>query len=112
MRAWARREAHLVARVPRAGVHVIAGAVILRPGDAVSVLLGSPPRLLGRVARSGPSEGPEPFQLHAPLPRGTSDVLLLSELPEREVPGRARGAPTAFRVPLPVALWLDPALKP
>jgi hypothetical protein len=61
VRAWARREAHLVARVPRAGVHVIAGAVILRPGDAVSVLLGSPPRLLGRVVRSGPNEGPEPF---------------------------------------------------
>jgi hypothetical protein len=91
---------------------VIAGAVILRPGDAVSVLLGSPPRLLGRVVRSGPNEGPEPFKLHAPLPRGTSDVLLLSELPEREAREGTRGSPKAFLVPLPVALWLDPALKP
>jgi hypothetical protein len=110
VRAWAQREAHLVALVPRAGPHVIAGAVILRPGDTVSVLLGSPPRLLGRVARSGPGEGPEFFRLHAPLPEGTNDVLLLSELPNREV--REGAVPAAFLVPLPVALWRDPTHKP
>jgi hypothetical protein len=112
VRAWAQREARLVARVPRAGLHVIAGAVILRPGDAVSVLVGSPPRLLGRVARRGPGEGPEFFRLHAPLPEGTTSVLLLSELPEREVRGGTPGVPAAFRIPLPLALWRDPAHKP
>ena len=101
-----------MARVPRAGLHVIAGAVILRPGDAVSVLVGSPPRLLGRVARRGPGEGPEFFRLHAPLPEGTSSILLLSELPEREVRGGTPGVPAAFRIPLPVALWRDPAHNP
>jgi hypothetical protein len=112
VRAWAQREAHLVARVPQAGVHVIAGRVILRPGDAVSVLVGSPPRLLGRFQRSGPSEGAEFFRLHVPLPEGTNDILLLSELPEREVRDGSRGEPAAFLVPLPVALWRDPAYQP
>ena len=112
MRAWAQREARLVARVPRAGVHVIAGALILRPGDAVSVLVGSPPRLLRRVARSGAGEGPEFFRLRALLPEGTSNILLLSELPEREVRGKSRPLPAAFLVPLPVALWRDPAHNP
>jgi hypothetical protein len=112
VRAWAQREARLVAHVPRACAHVIAGGVILRPGDAVSVLLGSPPRLLRRVARSGPDEGPEFFRLAAPLPEGTSLVFLLSELPEREVPDGTPGVPAAFRVPLPVALWRDPARNP
>jgi hypothetical protein len=110
--AWAQREAHLVARVPQPGSHVIAGGVVLRPGDAVSVLLGSPPRLLGRVARQGAAEGPEFFRFRADLPRGTSDVLLLSELPEREVLGGSRGVSAAFRLPLPVVLWRDPAHQP
>lgn len=112
VRAWAQREAHLVTLVPEAGPHVIAGGVVLRPGDAVSVLLGSPSRLLARVARSGPNEGPEFFRLHASLPTGTSDLLLLSELPERDVRQRPRGVPRAFLVPLPVALWRDSAHKP
>ena len=112
VRAWAQREAHLAARVPRAGDHVIAGAVILRPGDAVSVLVGSPPRLVGRVARSGPSEGPEFFRVHVHFPEGTSNVLLLSELPEREVPPGSRRVPAAFLLPLPVALWRDSAHNP
>jgi hypothetical protein len=112
VRAWAQREAHLAARVPRAGDHVIAGAVVLRAGDAVSVLVGSPPRLVGRVARSGPSEGLEFFKLHVHFPEGTSNVLLLSELPEREVPPGSRRVPAAFLLPLPVALWRDSTHNP
>jgi hypothetical protein len=91
---------------------VIAGALILRPGDAVSVLVGSPPRLLRRLARSGPGEGPEFFRLKAPLPEGTSHILLLSELPERVVQGGTPGVRAAFRLPLPVALWRDPGHNP
>jgi hypothetical protein len=105
VRAWAERESHLLARIPRSGAHVIAGGVILRPGDAVSVLLGSPPRLVGGVARKGPTEGAEFFRLLVDLPEGTSDVLLLSQLAEREVRAGSRRVPAAFRLPLPVAVW-------
>ncbi len=55
--AWARREARLVARTRSAGRFVLAGRVRLRPGDALHVLFGSPPRLLAEVPRTGRSRG-------------------------------------------------------
>jgi hypothetical protein len=110
--AWAQREAHLVVRTPRAGPYLLAGAAILRPGDAVAVLRGSPPRLVDRVTRTGREEGPEFFRLHLDLPAGPSDLLLLSELPEREVRLGSKRIPAAFLLQLPVAVWRDSTPSP
>jgi len=110
--AWARREARLVARTRSAGRFVLAGRVRLRPGDALQVLFGSPPRLLAEVPRTGPVEGDESFRVTLDLPAGASEVRLLSSLPEAPLSGEAQGA--AFALLLPAMLWPEPgaALSP
>jgi hypothetical protein len=102
--AWARRESRLVARAKTAGRYVLAGSVVLRPGDDLRFLQGTPPRQFGRVARSGPDEGPEFFRLQVDLPAGPSDILLLSERPERTVRAGWRDVPAGFLLHLPVVV--------
>jgi hypothetical protein len=105
--AWAGREARLVARTRTAGRFVLAGRVRLRPGDEVSVVFGSPPRLLAEVKRAGTVEGDEGFRVAIDLPAGASEVRLLSAQPEVPVPGEPQDA--AFALLLPVLLWPEPA---
>ena len=112
VRALARREAHLVARARVAGPHVLVGTVVLRPGDALSVLQGSPPRLRGRFPRGAGGEGPETFRVQLDLPTGVSDLLLLSELPEREVHWGSSHVSGGFLLQLPVVVWRESAFEP
>jgi hypothetical protein len=103
--AWAERQAHLVAFAPGPGRFVMTGRVRLRGGERVQVLLGSPPRQVGEVVRSASNEGDEGFRFRLELPAGAGDVLLLSQLPDRPVPGAARGIVAGYQLLLPVALW-------
>jgi hypothetical protein len=103
--AWAGREAHLVARTNAAGRYRLAGRARLRSGDALQVLLGSPPRLLAEVRRSQPGEGVEAFSLVVELSAGANDVRLLSRLPETRVAGSSARRFAAYQLELPVALW-------
>ncbi len=102
--AWARRESRLVARAKTAGPHVLSGAVVLRPGDDLRFLQGTPPRQFGRVTRSGSDEGPEFFRLQVALPAGPSEILLLSDRPERTVRAGWRDVPAGFLLRLPVGV--------
>jgi hypothetical protein len=110
--AWAGREARLVARTRTAGRFVLAGRVRLRPGDELTVVFGSPPRLLSGVPRTGALEGDEGFRVAVDLPAGLSEIRLVSALPGAPVPGEPEDA--AFALLLPVLLWPEPvgALSP
>jgi hypothetical protein len=103
--AWAARESHLVARTRAAGRFVLAGRVRLRPGDALHVLFGSPPRLLAEVSSTRAVEGDEGFRVALDLPAGASEVRLLSSLPETAVPDEVPGTRASFALLLPVAVW-------
>ena len=105
--AWARRDAQILARTNAAGRHVLAGRARLRPGDALSIVSGSPPRLLAEVRRGGPLEGDEGFRVAVELPAGLSMVRLRSSLPEVPVPDEAE--PAGYALLLPVLLWPEPA---
>jgi len=104
--ARARRESQIVPRTARPGPHVIAGGVILRPGDGLLVLLGAAqPRLIGEVEPDPRREGPTFFRFVATLGAGPNDVRIVSRLPEQRVEvdtGRRR---TGFTLLLPVAVW-------
>jgi hypothetical protein len=105
--AWARHEARLVARTRSAGRFVLAGRVRLRPGDALQVLFGSPPRLVAEVPSTRAVEGDEGFRVTLDLPAGASEVRLVSSLPEAPIPGEAQGA--SFALLLPVLVWPEAA---
>jgi hypothetical protein len=106
--AWAAREAHVVAHVPAAGDHRLAGALWLRGGDVASLVLGSrPPRLLAEITRSAPSDGAERFDLTVPLPAGRTDLMVLSRLPEAEIRRERRRVAASLGLLLPFALWPD-----
>jgi hypothetical protein len=104
--AWARQDAQLLARTGTAGRFVLAGRARLRAGDALSIVAGSPPRLLAEV-RHGVVEGDETFRVSVDLPSGLSQVRLRSGLPEAPVPDESE--PAAFELMLPVLLWPEPA---
>jgi hypothetical protein len=109
--AWARPDAQLLARTRTAGSYVLAGRARLRPGDALSVVSGSPPRLLAEVRHAAPIEGDEAFRVALELPAGVSVVRLRSSLPAVPVPDEPE--PAAFELVLPVLLWPEPgALSP
>jgi len=112
--AWARQESRLVARAKAPGPHVLDGSVVLRPGDGLRFLQGTPPRQIGRVTRTGPDEGPEFFRLRVDLPAGPSEVLLLSDLPERTVRTGWKKEPAGFLLRLPVVVRPDstPTARP
>ena len=104
--AWAGREAQIIPRTPSSGRHVLAGAVRLRPGERISILLGGRQRrLLGEVQNDRVHEGVEFFRVEADLRAGRTDVRLVSERPEREVPDGLEREEAAFRLLLPVAVW-------
>jgi hypothetical protein len=103
--AWARQDTQLLARTRTAGRFVLAGRARLRPGDALSIVSGSPPRLLSEVRRGGTLEGDEGFRVSVDLPAGVSEVRLRSSLPEAPVPDA--NEPAAFALLLPVLLWPD-----
>jgi hypothetical protein len=103
--AWAGRESHLVARTNAAGRYRLAGRARLRSGDALQVLLGSPPRLLAEVRRSASGDGVENFRVVVDLSAGANDVRLLSRLPETRVAGASPRRFAAYQLELPVALW-------
>jgi hypothetical protein len=105
--AWARRDARLVVRTRAAGRFVLAGRVRLRPGDALHILHGAPPRLLAEVPSTRAVEGDEGFRVTLDLPSGASEVRLVSSLPEAPVPDEAQGA--SFALLLPVLAWPDAA---
>lgn len=106
--AWAQRESHVAASAPVAGRHHLAGGLWLRPGETVSILLGTqPPRLVTEVSHSGLSEGREFFSFTASLPAGRTDVLLLSRLPEMEIRRDGERIPVAFGLLLPFTLWRE-----
>jgi hypothetical protein len=50
-------------------------------------------------------EGDEAFRFQLELPAGADDLLLLSRLPDRPVPGAARGIVAGYQLLLPIALW-------
>ncbi|HSD26447.1 MAG TPA: hypothetical protein VLL75_04040 [Vicinamibacteria bacterium] len=104
--AWAGREARLLARTRTAGRFVLAGRVRLRPGNELSIVFGSPPRLLAEVPRAGTVEGDEGFRVALDLPAGVSEVRLLSAQPEAPVPDEPQEA--AFALLLPMLLWPEP----
>ena len=106
--ARVRQDAQLVARTSTAGRYVLAGRARLRSGDSVSIVSGSPPRLLAEVRRTAPGEGDEGFRVPVDLPAGASEVRLRSTLPEVPVPDEAE--PVAFELLLPVLLWPEPTL--
>ena len=107
--AWAEREAHLTADVPATGTYRLAGRLWLRAGDSVTILLGSGlPRLLAEVRRSAPTDGAEPFSLSVPLPAGRTDIMLLSQLPERIIHRETRRIPAAVGLLLPIAIRKEP----
>ena len=108
LRAAAEPVAHLVTRTPRGGPHVLAGAVHLPQGRTVSVLVGTPPRLLGRVSRTAGGEGLEFLRVPVELPPGAGDIVLLAEGGAATPEGAPAGTP--FVVCPPFALW--PALPP
>ena len=103
--AWAEQQAHLAAHTTEPGRYVLAGRARLRSGDALQVLLGSPPRLVGEVQRRAPGDGDEAFRVMLDLSAGVNDVQLLSRLPGLRVPGAARHILAGYQLLLPVALW-------
>jgi uncharacterized membrane protein YqjE len=104
--AWAAREAQLVPRVPLPGRYVLAGAVWLRPGDRVSIVLGARQRrLLGEIRNDRAVEGVEFFRVEAGLRAGPSDVRLVSTLPEREVRDGLDLERAGFALLPPVAVY-------
>jgi hypothetical protein len=110
--ARAAREASLFAQTSAAGRFVLSGRARLRPGDALAVVSGSPPRLLAEARRAGASPGDESVRIPLELPAGATEVRLRSSLPEASVPDE--GEPVAFELILPVLLWpaADAALSP
>jgi len=103
--AWAHREAHLALGAPSAGSYRLAGGLWLRPGEAVSLVLRTPlPRLLGEIPRRGTSEGAEFFLLPVQLPPGSTDLMLLSRLPEKETERDGTRVRVAFGLLLPMSL--------
>ncbi len=105
--AWARQDTQLLARTRTAGRYALAGRARLRPGDALAIVSGSPPRLLAEVRRRGAVEGDEGFRVPIELPAGLSQVRLRSSLPAVPVPDEAE--PAAYALLLPVLLWPEPA---
>jgi hypothetical protein len=105
--AWVRRDSQVLVRTKAAGQYVLAGRARLRPGDTLSIVSGSPARLLGEVRRVAEVEGDEGFLATIELPAGLSQVRLRSSLPEVPVPGEPE--PAAFELLLPVLLWPEPA---
>ena len=104
--AWAGRESQIVPRTAVSGRYVLAGAVLLRPGERLSILLGSRRRrLLAEVRRDRPHEGVEFFRFEADLRAGPSDLRLVSQLPEREIPDGLSHERAGFGLLLPVAVW-------
>jgi len=104
--AWARRESQIVPRAREAGPHVLAGGVVLRPGDRLMILLGAThPRLLGTVEAGRADGQPVFFRVSAPLGKGPNDVRIVSRLPERRVRLESGPSPTGFTLLLPVAAW-------
>ena len=83
----------------------------LRSGDALQVLLGSPPRLVGEVQRQDPGDGDEAFRVLLDLSAGVNDVQVLSRLPGLRVPGAPRNALAGYQLLLPVALWPERPTK-
>lgn len=110
--AWAEADAHLVAWTRRPGRYLLVGAVELRAGDRVSILLGgSRPRLLGKVSRPSGEAGVERIRIPLELAAGPTDLELVSSLPEGRLPGLPRGARAAYRLHLPFALLEAPAVR-
>jgi len=104
--AWAGREAQIIPRTTVAGRHVLAGAVLLRPGERVSILLGARQRrLLGEVRNDRAREGVEFFRVEADLRDGRTDIRLESQLPEREIAEGLNLERAGFGLLLPVAVW-------
>jgi hypothetical protein len=104
--AWARRESQIVPRTTRAGRHVLAGGVVLRPGDELLILHGATrPRLLAEVRNELSEEGPVFFRLEAELGAGRNDIRLVSRLRERRVVLGSKPSRAGFALLLPVAVW-------
>ena len=103
--AWTERQAHLALRTPRGGRYVVAGRARLRGRDELLLLLGSPPRLVGRARREAPSPGDVAFRVELELGAGVNDLQLLSSHPEIRVPGAPRPTLAGYQLLLPVALW-------
>ncbi|MCG6925391.1 MAG: hypothetical protein LJF30_08780 [Acidobacteria bacterium] len=104
--AWAGRESQIIPRTAESGRHVLAGAVLLRPGERVSILLGARQRrLVGEVRNDGARESVEFFRVEADLREGRTDVRLESRLPEREIPDKQSLERAGFAILLPVAVW-------
>ncbi len=103
---WAGRAAQIIPRTTTAGRHVLAGAVVLRPGERISILLGAKQRrLLGEVRNDRGGEGVEFFRVEANLPVGRTDIRMESQVPERETPDGRGLERSGFRLLLPVAVW-------
>jgi hypothetical protein len=106
--AWARQEAHVAAFAPTPGLYRLQGRLRLRPGETVSIFMGSrPPRLLGEVRRQASTDGAEPFSFSLRLAKGTADVTLLSRLPETAVRQNDQRLSVGFGLLLPFTLWLE-----
>jgi len=108
--AWAGRESQIIPRTASSGRYVLAGGVLLRPGERLSILLGARRRRhLGEVRRDQPGEGIEFFRFEADLRPGPSDVRLVSQLPEVAIPDGLKLDRAGFALLLPVVMWPTPA---
>jgi hypothetical protein len=110
--ARADRQAHVVPRTHERGRYVLAGAAVLRPGDALLVLRGGRlPRLLAEVRPDPERAGPTFFRLEVDLGAGRNDILLRTERSGATGEG-SRRARAGFTLLLPIALWPEPAATP